>query len=152
MKIAEVLQSLTILSGLVTAAVGAIIWRMRLTNSQALKRIDVSAEWQNQMLLRISTVEAELQRERVRNDELEREAFQWRSTAAELEWELNRTRAERHRMTEQLDDLETDNKLLREQNVALAKELREMHKQIRSGFQGLSVPPPPPPTPKPTKK
>ncbi len=148
MKLAEVIQALSICVGMITTVVGAVVIRMRMASAREIKRLDVSSEWQSQMLARITAVEAELRAERVRSDQLERESYEWRSSAAELEWELKRTRSERFEMNGRIDSLTSENAILQRQNNALAQELREMHRQIRGGFQGLSVPPAAPKSPK----
>lgn len=141
MKAAEILQALSILSGAITATIGVVLWRVKMIGAKELKKIDVSAEWQTQMISRIGTVEADLVKERARNDFLIGEIAQWKQTASKLEWELESAKAERAKVERQLLHLEEENKNLNKQNVVLAKELRELYRQIRGGHQGLSIPP-----------
>lgn len=141
MKLGEVLQALSVISGIVATIVGMVVARVRSNASKELRQIDVSAEWQNQMLARISAVESELQRERVRGDALEREAYEWRKTANDLEWELKLAKRQREEMLARVDKHERENAQLRKQNAALAKELRELHRQISGGHQSMTIPP-----------
>jgi len=143
MKWPELFQGLTVVGGGLSAILGAVMLKWKLSGARDLKRIDVSAEWQTQMLSRISAVEAELARERLRGDELEREAFRARSKAAELEWELERSKAERHDFQVRLQSLTDHNQQLQKQNQALGRELRELHRQI-SGYPIPTIPPPVP--------
>lgn len=138
----EITQAITIFVGLLTTVIGAWVVRAKAQGNAELKRIDVSSAWQAQMLQRISAVETELREERARGDQLENEARQWRAQAGELEWELKRARTERFEMNERVDKLGVENTTLRKQNVALVLELQELNRQIRGGFQGLSVVPP----------
>lgn len=143
MPLPEVLQAASVVAGVITAAIGVVLMRVRLRGLRDLKQLDVSAEWQKQMLERIASVEADLQRERIRNDSLEKASFKWRRQASDLQWELRASKTQRQELEKKLKALESDNVELRKQNNALAVELREMHRQIRGGFQGLSIPPPP---------
>jgi chromosome segregation ATPase len=97
------------------------------------------------MLSRISLVEQELQSERKRGDALEEDVFKWRRQASELEWELKASRAERHDMTSRIDELASENVILKKQNASLASELRELNSQIRAGHPPLTLPPRLPP-------
>lgn len=137
MQLSEVIQALSVVSGIVTAVVAVAVARVRSKGLRELKQIDVSAEWQNQMLQRIAAVEAELRAERVRGDQLEREGFEWRRQANELEWELRAAKAQREEHARQLADLKAENEQLVRQNRALAIELRDLHQQIRGGHQTL---------------
>jgi septal ring factor EnvC (AmiA/AmiB activator) len=148
----EVLQAFSISAGIVTTFVGVVLVRIRSRSARELKQLDVSAEWQKQMLERIAAVEAELQCERLRNDSLEKSSFEWRRQAADLQWELRASKAQRHELEKKLQAFEQDNNELRKQNNVLASELREMHRQIRGGYQGLSVRPPALPAAKAAKK
>lgn len=137
----EVVQAVTAAVGVLTAAISAVVVRVRLKANSELRKIDVSAEWQGQMLSRIGAVEAELRAERARGDALEQEGFQWRRQASELEWELRSARSERHAVVERMDLLAHENELLKRQNRALAAELNELNHQIRTGHPAISLAP-----------
>lgn len=139
----EVVQAVTAFVGVATAAISAVVARSRIRATRELKKIDVSAEWQAQMLARIIAVEAELQKERARGDELEQDGFNWRKQTVELGWELRQSRVERQALTLRVDALDVENTALKQRNAALSSELRDLRNQIRSGHDTLSLAPPP---------
>lgn len=139
----EIIQAVTAFVGVATAAISAVIARTRVKAAREMKQIDVSAEWQAQMLARITAVEAELQKERARGDELEQDGFNWRKQTVELGWELKQARVDRQALSLRVDALDAENTALKQRNAALASELRELRHQIRSGHDTLSLAPPP---------
>jgi len=143
MQAPEILQALSVVGGVATAVVGLVLARVKSQGAQALRRIDVSVEWQGQMVGRIAAVEAELQRERVRGDMLEQEGFKWQRAASELEWELKSARSERHELSKRVEDMAVENVALKKQNAALSLELRELNRQVRSGLLSPTRPPAP---------
>ncbi len=136
----QVFQGLGILGGALSTVFGLFAWRMKNEGAKDLKKLDMSVEWQNQMLGRIAAVEAELSRERSRGDLLESEAFKWRAQASELAWELQRSRASHDDFQKRLAEVIAHNADLQRQNEALARELREMHRSL-SGYPVKTIPP-----------
>jgi septal ring factor EnvC (AmiA/AmiB activator) len=150
----EIATVLGAIGGVLSTIASYFIVRARGASAAALKTIDVSAEWQSQMLARISSVEAELQRERARGDLLEAQLFAARSEARELEWKVAREQNERISLSNEVHKMRAENATLQKQNSVLAAELHELNSQIRSGHLPLlSTPPekpavePPPVTP-----
>ena len=139
----EVVQAVTTFVGIATAAISAVVARTRILAARELKKIDVSAEWQAQMLTRITVVEAELQKERARGDELEQDGFNWRKQTVELSWELRQARVERLALSHRVDVLDAENIALKKRNTVLDAELRDLRHQIRSGHDTMSLAPPP---------
>lgn len=139
----EVVQAVTAFVGVATAAISAVVARTRIRAARELKQIDVSVEWQAQMLARITAVEAELRQERQRGDELEQDGFNWRKQTVELSWELNQSRLDRQALSLRVDAMAVENTALKQRNAALAAELRDLRHQIRSGHDTMSLAPPP---------
>jgi len=140
----EIAAALGAAGGVVSALIGYFVVKARQAGTAELRRIDVSAEWQGQMLLRIGGVEAELQRERARGDMLEAHLFTARAEAHELQWKFAREQAERQALSDSVGKLSAENAALRKQNSVLVLELHELNRQIRSGHISPTLPPPSP--------
>jgi chromosome segregation ATPase len=138
----EIAAALGALGGVASTVIGYFVVRAKSANATELKKIDVSSEWQSQMLTRISGVELELQRERLRGDMLENQLFMARAEAHELQWKFAREQSERVTLSNDVHKLSAENETLRRQNGVLALELHELNAQIRSGHAPLSAPPP----------
>lgn len=148
----EIATVLGAVGGVLSTIASYFVVRARGASAEALKTIDVSAEWQSQMLSRISSVEAELQKERARGDMLETQLFAARAEAHELQWKFAREQSERIALSVEVRKMHAENETLHRQNTALAAELHELNNQIRSGHVPLTLPPErpvPPPPPKP---
>ncbi len=129
---AEILQSLAALGGVATTISAVVMVTVRADRARDLKKLDLSIEWQNQMLTRIAVVEAALLREQIANGELERESFKWQKQAGDLEWELRLARTQRDEAANSIAQVRGENEQLRGQNAALAKELREFYRDVQS--------------------
>lgn len=138
----EIVAALGAIGGIASTAIGYFVVRAKSASAAELKKIDVSSEWQGQMLARIGGVELELQRERLRGDMLETQLFTARAEAHELQWKFAREQSERVGLSTEVHKLSAENETLRRQNGVLALELHELNRQIRSGHAPLSAPPP----------
>ena len=134
----QIAAALGATGGLASTIVGYFVMKARNASAAELKKIDVSSEWQSQMLSRISGIEAELQRERARGDMLESQLFAARAEAHELQWKFAREQSERQELSEHVRHLGDENAKLRKQNEVLSLELRELHNQIISGHSALA--------------
>lgn len=134
----EIAAALGAVGGVISTVIGYFVVKARSSSAAELKKIDVSSEWQSQMISRISGVEAELQRERARGDMLEAQLFTARAEAHELQWKFKREQSERQGLSERMQTLSEENLKLRRQNEVLALELHELNSQVRSGHSTLA--------------
>lgn len=126
-------KSLGALGAAITALIGFFSSFLKSRTDKRLKELDVSTGWQAQMLERIQHLEVKLEQAQTHIDEVEWDARLYREKVKDLQDEIVAVR-EQHKTTE-LELQRARHKIsnLERQRDALAHELKEMHRSLRSG-------------------